>query len=343
MSNELSPFDNVQLPAHLAGAQSAASDLVVSEGGLPRVTAKDGHFVIKKDGEEKHLPLGQPVSVIILAATPKGKACAKVFYEGAWNPDSHDGPDCSSANGVAPDAGVPKPQAQSCATCPQNAWGSGTDQNGVATKGKACSDRKELILVQSHKINDDIFMMSVPPTSLKALSVFGRELAKHSIPMDGVSVSIGFNVESPKELTFKFEAFLDVGNYAIAAARAASGDVLEHVVDPAAIAGATQSVAAPVSEPEVTATQSVAAPVSEPVVEVEEDDDDDAMPVDSAGVAWDPTVHAANQSKKADGTWKASRSKKAEPVKASVEATAGPVVQEPAGATQNLDAILADW
>jgi len=328
MSNDLTTIpDNVQLPAHLQGEQSNASDLVVAEGGLPRVTAKDGHFVIKKDGEEKHLPLGQPVSVVILAATPRGKHCAKVFYEGAWSADSADAPDCSSADGIRPDAGVPNRQAESCAMCPQNAWGSGHDQNGQPTKGKACSDRKELLIVQSHKIGDDIFALSVPPTSLKPLSVFGRELAKHNIPMDGVKVNIGFDIEQPKVLTFSFQEFLDAESFALATERANSADVLDHVVDP----DATQSVAEPVNEPVVEESTTV---VEDPAEEAE---------VDSAGVVWDPELHAANKSKKADGTWKAARGKKPVEQVPGVQPESQAEAKPPAGAQKDLDDILSDW
>ena len=333
MSNELTTVpDNIQLPAHLQGAVADNTDLQVAEDFLPRIAAKDGHFVLKKDGEEKHLPLGQPIQVVILAASPKGKACAKQFYQHGWSPDSADAPDCSSSNGVVPDAGVPAPQSQSCATCPQNAWGSGKKEDGSPSKGKACSDRKELLVVQGNNVESDIFLLSVPPTSLKPLSTYGRDLQKHNLPIAAVCTTIGFNPESPKILSFAFDSFLNEAEAATAMVRSNSAEVQEHVAD--------TSTAPAVEEPSPSPAEDLGgfgAPAMTSETEQEPGPD-----LDSAGQPWDPELHASTKTMNQDGTWKKKRgAKQAAPEPTQEEAPPPPASTAPSGSA--LDDILDGW
>lgn len=87
-------------------------------------------------------------------------------YVGEFNPDRR--PVCASGDGKngLDDQGV----AHTCATCQFNQWGSGTDQDGNPTRGKACSNIHRLYILRE----GDAFplQIDVPPTSLGNLSTY---------------------------------------------------------------------------------------------------------------------------------------------------------------------------
>lgn len=77
-------------------------------------------------------------------------------------------PECSSQDGVT---GTDKDgKCHNCASCPMNAWGSGTNEAGDHTAGKACKEMRRLFLVQPGNILPS--MVSLPPTSIKNYDKF---------------------------------------------------------------------------------------------------------------------------------------------------------------------------
>jgi hypothetical protein len=69
------------------------------------------------------------------------------------------------------DDGEPQPsQAQSCATCPFNQWGSATNDLGEHTRGKACKEMRRLFIVQGDSLLP--IVLTLPPTSLTEFDSF---------------------------------------------------------------------------------------------------------------------------------------------------------------------------
>src|ERR1044072_1002677 len=91
--------------------------------------------LMRSDGDG---PQGS-VELVLLKANPN---LSKTWYENGWDENSTNPPDCSSANGVLPDNGVPKKQSATCAACPRNQWA--TAPNGG--KGKAWGDHRRLAI-----------------------------------------------------------------------------------------------------------------------------------------------------------------------------------------------------
>jgi len=178
MSNEISIFQqggDLQLPAHLqkyASHAQTAAGMVTGFNSLPKISLRGKQFRYMKDDKEFVYPMGQPFNCIILAIDPP-EGVAKSFYTDAYSSDSAELPDCFSADGKTPDNLAAKKQARSCNECPKNAFGSGTDAQGNPSKGKACGDFKNLFVVESDKLDDQISVLRVPATSLKNLSSFG--------------------------------------------------------------------------------------------------------------------------------------------------------------------------
>ncbi|MCP4088696.1 MAG: hypothetical protein GY746_02740 [Gammaproteobacteria bacterium] len=201
--------DGAELPEHLKQygdeAQKAA-DMVGGFNSGPRLSIRGKQFRFEKEGEEVIYPAGQPLEVFILASDPP-QGTAKSFYKAAYTSGNDDMPDCFSSDGIEPDAFVEHPQARTCTECPNNAFGSGTDAAGKPSKGKACGDHKNLFVVEASNVNSEIFCMRVPPTSLRALSQYGRKLAKYRVAPAVMVTKLSFTDEVHPQLEFKEERY----------------------------------------------------------------------------------------------------------------------------------------
>jgi len=94
----------------------------------------------------------------------KGVIVYKQITRGYWLRDADDNvPECSSVNGTT---GVTRDgQERNCANCPMNQWGSGEDEAGNATAGKACKEMRRVFMVlPGYQLPA---YLSLPPTSLR--------------------------------------------------------------------------------------------------------------------------------------------------------------------------------
>lgn len=231
MSNDVSIFNQggATLPAHLQEAAGSVNDGMVTSGeSIPRISIKGTHFQLKtKETVAPLAPKGQHLDVIVLAVDPPNKNVGKAFFSSGYSGNS-DKPDCSSANGVVPDHWIDKPQHTACASCPKAVWGSAINQKG--NEVKACSDHKRLIVAPVDNVGGDIAVVQVPPTSLKNLSGYGRQLNKHKAPLPCVITRMSFDQESehPK-LCFDAVGFLDEETAKAALARSQSDELQEQL------------------------------------------------------------------------------------------------------------------
>jgi len=117
----------------------------------------------------------QSVECVILFA-----AHIRMFYSSAFDSDNIRNPDCFSIGGSeeemdnGPHENAFAPPAESCATCPKNAWKSDVRSDGKVGKGKACKERRRLVLLSSQalgKVDDvksaELVLMDIPVTSSK--------------------------------------------------------------------------------------------------------------------------------------------------------------------------------
>jgi len=81
-----------------------------------------------------------------------------------------------------PDATVEEPQARSCGMCPHNIL----KVLPTGFKGKECADRKRLAVVPADDVLNEEYggpmLLSVPPASLGALEIYGKEMKKAGVP-----------------------------------------------------------------------------------------------------------------------------------------------------------------
>lgn len=212
MSNDL-VTTNVQLPAHLAsrmGAPSAiAGSMTAGIGGasFKRISIRGGRFRIREGSNETVLP-DNVLRTIIVGASPN---MTKTFYKGTYNPKAEEkAPDCYSNDGVRPANDAPDPQAQLCATCDQNQWGSKVSDSG--TKMKACADQKRLAVISadddSHE--PEVYLLQVTPASLHDFRNYGKMLEAKGFPPELVVTEMSFDTnEAFPKLQFKTVAFVE--------------------------------------------------------------------------------------------------------------------------------------
>lgn len=126
-------------------------------------------------------------------------------------------PDCTSLDGkTGTEYGV-------CANCEFNKFGSGFDESGKKTQGKACKNMKRLsILRDGHQLPD---RLTLPPTSIKEADTFFSALMDRKMPMTALEVEFSLAEAKSKQgigysqIRFKvvsqinLEKYLEIQNF----------------------------------------------------------------------------------------------------------------------------------
>ena len=120
---------------------------------------------------------------------------SNLFYEGMYDRDTPQPPACfaigTQPSMLVPSDNSPNKQADACSSCPNNQFGSAS--NG---KGKACKNTRLVALMPVTALDNPdedapIWIMSIPPTSLKAFDAYVHSLAaKHNTVPVGVVTEI---------------------------------------------------------------------------------------------------------------------------------------------------------
>lgn len=195
-------------------SKADTGSLVASSTSVPRLSYRGKRWRWVVDGEEE-LVKELAVPVVIVGVEPDTGRFIKTLYLSAYNPGDSSPPDCSSSNGIYPDAWVSSPQAQKCQTCPKNVFGSAASRTGG--KAKACHDSKRLWVVKPDD-TDVVYGLNVPIMSLKNLAEYGKYIARNNYPLTLVITELSMDDESefPK-LCFKHTGFIseDLANSVI--------------------------------------------------------------------------------------------------------------------------------
>jgi hypothetical protein len=220
------PFNQTTLvPADLASAMTMFADInkdVITAPSFPVLSIKGKVFTMNRDGIKKIITkpnpdgdedeVAQAVGVVVLRANMK----AKTFYLKKFNNTDSEGarPDCYSYDGEKPSPNATNPQANKCALCAHNQWGSRTgDGDKEESKGKACAANARLAVATPDKL-DDPMLLRVPPASLKNLRDMVKELNARKVMYNIVATRIGFDAaEASPKLTFKAVGLLPATVY----------------------------------------------------------------------------------------------------------------------------------
>jgi len=165
---------------------------------------------IKYRGEEVQLlrPDGDgarnSIEVVIVGSA---KNLSKIFYASGYTEGANAAPDCFSTDGIVPSPSATARQSPTCASCPQNVWGSKISEvSGKPTK--RCADSKRLALVPLQDISNEIYggplLLRVPAASLQELAQFGQKMQQLGYPHYSIGTRISFDTEvSYPKFTFQ--------------------------------------------------------------------------------------------------------------------------------------------
>lgn len=245
MSN-IAMFNPSNVPAFAKNAELSATTLALAGGvntgaGIKRVSIKGGVFRLLSGGKEIASIEDRHLDVIVVKAAPK---VSRIFYAGSYDKDAAAAaPDCTSADGEKPDAGVRNKQSSSCATCPQNIAGSGNGQS------RACRYQQRLAVVLANNPEGDVLQVTLPATSIfgkedgdkRPLQAYARYMAAQTPPvnLDAIVTRMKFDTkaESPK-LVFAPVRWLTDDEYETAQEQSKSKDAEKAVAStPAALDG----------------------------------------------------------------------------------------------------------
>ena len=221
MSFQLVPFESDTFSLAVANPEAFALNVQAEEFAsvkFPVISIKNSRFHIKREGEKtlitrpKTNPTDpdEPASYIDMLVLNLQKA--KSFYLEGYVEGSEDKPDCFSNDGITPDTSIAEPQCSTCQLCPNNVWGTGRNEKGEATKGKACSDVLRLAVVSPANL-DDPYLLRVPPASLKYFAEVSKFLSQRNIPINRAIIRIGFDVDKTGLLTFKAIGGVDIDTF----------------------------------------------------------------------------------------------------------------------------------
>ena len=245
MSN-IAMFNPSNVPAFAKNAELSATTLALAGGvntsaGMKRVSIKGGVFRLLSGGKEVASIEDRHLDVIVVKAAPK---VSRIFYAGSYDKDAAAAaPDCTSADGDKPDAGVRNKQASSCSACPQNIAGSGNGQS------RACRYQQRLAVVLANNPEGDVLQVTLPATSIfgkeegdkRPLQAYARYMAAQTPPvnLDAIVTRMKFDTkaESPK-LIFAPVRWLTNDEYVTAVEQSKSTDAEKAVaITPAAADG----------------------------------------------------------------------------------------------------------
>ena len=234
MSKELTAFNPSKLPAFAKSGE--LSDLAKSLAGgggnvaSKRISIKGGVFRLLSGSEEVASIDDRHLDVVIVQAAPK---ISRTFYVGTYEEGSAKGPACWSADGEKPDAYAEDPQSSSCASCPQNAAGSGQGSS------RACRYNQRLAVVLANDVGGDVMQLSLSATSIfgkeegdkRPLQAYARYLAAQSISPETVVTRLRFDTKAavPK-LFFQPMRWLEQDEFEIVKEKSESAEAKSLVV-----------------------------------------------------------------------------------------------------------------
>lgn len=187
--NEVVSRAKVALPAALQ--QQLAAEVAEIQN---RIGSPSGNRIRVTQSKKFRLPSGEespgPITGVIVDFVS-----ANYYYTGQFDPNDIQPPECFALAEkiieLAPHATAPNKQAENCAICPQNQFGS-------SGRGKACSNTRLLALLPPDATEDtSIMVLRVSPTALRSYDAYVAGVARsfQSTPI-GVITEFSFDPSS---------------------------------------------------------------------------------------------------------------------------------------------------
>lgn len=210
---------------------------------------------------------GDPVASINVILLKGAKHLGKIYYPTAYTEGDDRPPACFSNDGMRPDPQAEEPQAETCASCPHNVWGSKITPQG--TKTKACADSKRFAVAPASDPSQAM-LLRVPAASLSELATYNEQLKANNARFYSVVTKISFDINAayPK-LKFSFGGQITDNELAQKVILTRTGPLVEQIMQesmtaPEETTPAPRVTQSPVPAPAARATV-VQAPPPQPV------------------------------------------------------------------------------
>lgn len=283
------PFD-AQLPALPATKRLSGINRDILGSGAPAfpvLSIKGKSFTLVKGSEKKLLTRevdGEEMAVQSLQVTvARANTKYRVFYATAFTDGDSDGkkPTCYSTDGVTPASNAIEPQSKKCNGCPQNVWGV---RDG---KGTACSHKTRLAIVDPNNLDEEPFLLNVPPASRKGWMQAVEQADMRGQDYNRMVIRLSFDKEAatPK-LVFKPTGWLSDAAHEFVT-KLYDSEIVKDMVGASHSESAgsvvdADDVAAALEAPKTAAPAPKPAPKAAPTVDVDDIEDVVAKPVAAA-------------------------------------------------------------
>lgn len=229
----ITTFDAASVPVFLKRVERNTDMTAHASLGFPVISIKGKVFTIVRNGERHILPNPKDpesaatyMTCVLVKVSPDK---SKSYYEGGFSENAESNkPTCFSCDGKYPDPSVQKPQCKSCAACRHNVFGTARSADGKG-KGKACSDFIRIALATPDNL-DDVYLLRVPPASIRAVGEYGTLLDRRGVPYQAVVTKISFDpAQATPKLVFAPVQYLTEEQWK-KAMEVSKGDVVRHII-----------------------------------------------------------------------------------------------------------------
>ena len=236
--SEMTLFEgaNGTMPAHLQGGELSETAKALGGAGagdgLKRISIKGSVFRMMVGSKEVATNEDRGMNMIIVKSAP---GYARTYYEDTYKEGVVSSPACWSDDGNSPSSNCESPQSSLCASCPQNAKGSG--QGG----GRACRYSARLAVVLEGDQKGDVYGVTIPATSIfgtvdsdkyNSLQEYVKKLATYGYDVVKVVTEFRFDTKSPvPKLMFRAVRPLNEDEWNLAQAKAQTPDAKAHTGD----------------------------------------------------------------------------------------------------------------
>jgi hypothetical protein len=238
------------LPAHLRNLEldETTKSLMGGGAGGKRISIRGGVFRMLVDGKEIAQNEDRAMNIVIVAANPN---VSRSYYEGTYQEGQSIAPSCWSNDGISPDSKVESPQAEKCASCPQNIKGSGQGDS------RACRFSQRLAVVLENDIRGDVYQLTLPAQSIfgaadngkMPLQAYAKFLGSHGLPVTAVVTEMRFDTASATpRLTFKAARPLEADELQMAQDKGKSPEAKSAISATVAMMDGTKAKPAPAIE-----------------------------------------------------------------------------------------------
>jgi hypothetical protein len=277
MSNVTVKNENLPTTTAPSALMMNALGGISGEGRMfPEISIKGSRWRLRPvDGEDEAVLNTFNIQFALVNANP---AKSKTFYLQKYDPEGEPkAPDCFSDDGIRPSPESTAKQADLCANCEHNIWGS--DMNPMTgKKNKRCKDSKRIAVMLVGNPGH-LYAWRLAPTNMVSFADMLKDVARQGVDIERVAFEAAFDTKSTfPHVLFKVARPLTSDEYEQVAALRRSEGAMTAVGLGAPIVREARVVVQPAEEAQVKV---VAAPAPAPAPKAKSASSASAKPVDT--------------------------------------------------------------